>query len=109
MSEKLPLWRLVAGFLIFAGLIAVLLALAPFYVENFQLQRYARELTHRPDAATTPDEILRTRVVDRARHLNLPVGPGDVQVTHAAGGVQIQAKYMVQVDFRLYQVDLHFR
>lgn len=106
---KPPLWRLIAGLLVFAGLIAVLLALAPIYVDNFQLQRYERELTHRPDASTTPDEVLRTRVVDRARQLNLPVQPGDVEVTHASGGLQIGTKYIVQVDFRLYQVDLHFR
>lgn len=109
MSEKLPLWRLIGGVLVFAGLIAVLLALAPTYVDNFRLQRYERELAHTPDASTTPDETLRTRVVERARRLNLPVRPADVQVTHDAGRVDIAAKYMVQVDFRFYQVDLHFR
>jgi hypothetical protein len=100
---KLPLWRLIAAILVLAAMIGILLALAPIYFEDYQLRQYIRSL-----APTTPDETLRAAILARARQLDLPVQPGDIQIAHPNGKLQLQLKYAVQVDFPLYQVDLHF-
>jgi hypothetical protein len=99
---KLPLWRLIAAILVLLGMAGVLLALAPVYFENYELRQYIRSL------ANAPDESLRTAILARARQLDLPVQPGDVQITHPDGRLRVDLKYAVQMDFPLYQVDLHF-
>jgi hypothetical protein len=100
---KLPLWRLIAAILVLLGMAGVLLALAPVYFEDYQLRQYIRSLS-----PTTSDEELRANILARARQLDLPVEPGDVQITHPEGKLHVQLNYAVQMDFPLYQVDLHF-
>jgi hypothetical protein len=99
---KLPLWRLIAAILVLLAMAGTLLALAPVYFENYQLHQYIRSL---PPAT---DDALRSAVLARARQLDLPVQPGDIQIEHPDGKLRIQLKYAVQMDFPLYQVDLHF-
>jgi hypothetical protein len=106
--NKLPLWRLSAALFILGGMVAVLLLLAPVYLENLRLGGYIRELVHAPNAFATPDETLRTSVLAHARELELAVNPGDIQITRAAGKLQVQVKYGVVKDFRVYQVNVHF-
>jgi len=107
-TRKLPLWRLIAGILVLAGMAGVLLALGPVYFEDFQLRQYIRSVVDGSFAANTTDETLRPAVLDRARQLDLPVQPGDIRISHSDGKLQLQMKYAVQMDFPLYQVDLHF-
>ncbi len=107
-QEKLPLWRLCAAVFIFGGMVVVLLLLAPVYLENIQLGWYMRDLVHARNAAATPDETLRSGVLARARQLDLTVNPGDIQISRTGGKLQVQVKYAVVKDFRLYQVDVHF-
>ncbi len=107
-TQKLPLWRLIAAILVLAAMAGILLALAPVYFEDYQLRQYIRSLARAPNAAASPDEPLRSTVLARARQLDLPVEPGDVQISHPNGKLQLQLKYAVQMDFPLYQVDLHF-
>jgi hypothetical protein len=105
MPEKLPLWRLIAGILVLLGMAGILAALAPVYFEDYQLRQYIRSLVKTP---ATPDDALRAAVLTRARQLDLPVQPGDIQITRPNGKLELQMKYAVQMDFPLYQVDLHF-
>src|ERR1700691_4798163 len=100
---KLPLWRLIAAILVLLGMAGVLLALAPVYFEDYQLRQYIRSL-----GPGTPDEALRANILARARQLDLPVAPADIQIAHPNGKLRIELKYAVQMDFPLYQVDLHF-
>lgn len=102
---KLPLWRLILAILVLAGMVAILAALAPVYLENYRLSQYVKQLARGPDAM---DDALRAAVVARARQLDLPVQSGDIQVTRNNGRLDLQTRYAVQVDFPLYQVDLHF-
>jgi len=104
-NGKLPLWRLIAAILVLAAMTGILLTLAPVYFEDYQLRQYIRSLVRTPN---TPDEALRAEVLARARQLDLPVEPGDVQISRPSGKLQLQLKYAVQMDFPLYQVDLHF-
>jgi hypothetical protein len=105
-NQKLPLWRLIAGILVLVAMVVILLSLAPVYFEDYQLRQYVRSLVRDPN--TTPDETLRSAVLARSRQLDLPVESGDVGISHPDGKLQIQLKYAVQIDFPLYQVELHF-
>ena len=107
-TARLPLWRLIAAILVLAGMAGVFAALAPVYFEDFELRQYIRSLAQGANAGTTPDETLRAAVLARARRLDLPVQPGDVRISHPDGKLELQTKYVVQMDFPLYQVDLHF-
>jgi hypothetical protein len=102
---KLPLWRLVLAVAVLGVMAAVLLSLMPVYFENYQLGQFVKQLARGSNA---PDDTLRAAVLKRARELDLPVDPGDVAVQHADGKARIETKYKVQMDFLLYQVDLHF-
>jgi hypothetical protein len=104
----LPLWRWIAGLAVFACFLGVIAALAPVYVENLRLGSYIRSLAAAPSAAATPDETLRSEILERASRLGLPVQPSDVQITHKGGKIELQVKYRVQTDLALYPVDLHF-
>lgn len=107
-NQKLPLWRLIAAILVLAAMAGILLALAPVYLEDYQLRQHIQSLVRSPNAAAMPDETIRAAVLARARQLDLPVQPDDVQISHPNGKLQLQLKYAVQMDFPLYQVDLHF-
>jgi hypothetical protein len=102
---KLPLWRLVLGVSVLVAMVGILLTLMPVYFENYQLGQYVRQLARNANA---PDDELRAAVMVRARALDLPVQPGDIQITRPEGKLQLEMKYAVQMDFPLYQVDLHF-
>ncbi len=102
---KLPLWRLILAILVLGAMAAVLLSLMPVYFENFQLGRYVGELVRSPNAT---DDSLRTAVIARAHQLDLPVAAQDIQIKRTDGKVELQTRYVVQMDFPLYQVDLHF-
>jgi hypothetical protein len=105
-NQKLPLWRLIAGIFVLVAMAGILLSLAPVYFEDYQLRQYVRSLVSDPN--TGPDETLRSAVLARSRQLDLPIEPGDVGISHSDGKLQIQLKYAVQIDFPLYQVELHF-
>ena len=87
------------------GMAVVLLSLAPVYLENFRLQQYFRTVAGEADAG---DEALRSQVVARARDQGLPLTPGEVRIARAGGKLRLEARYAVEMDFPLYQVDLHF-
>ncbi len=102
---KLPLWRLILAIFVLAAMATVLLSLMPVYYENYQLQQSVRQLVRGP---ATTDDALRAAVIARARGLGLPVESPDIQITHPNGKLEIQTKYAVQIDYPLYQVEVHF-
>jgi hypothetical protein len=104
-SEKLPLWRLIAGILVLAAMAGVLIALAPVYFEDMQLGDYLKTVVAGGEKS---DETIQHAVVARARELDLPIMPGQVQITRPNGKMEVQIKYAVQMDFQFYQVDVHF-
>lgn len=108
IDRKLPLWRLILAVLVLAGMAGVLLALGPVYFENYQLTQYVRTLARAANAPATPDEALRAGIIHRAQELDLPVRPGDIGISRTGGKLKLEMKYAVQMDFPLYQVDLHF-
>jgi hypothetical protein len=104
-DERLPLWRLIAALLVVAAMAAVLAALAPVYFEDYQLGQYMKSVAR---GANLQDDAVKAEVMARARQLDLPVRTEDLQISHPAGKLEMQMKYAVQMDFSLYQVDVHF-
>jgi ABC-type dipeptide/oligopeptide/nickel transport system permease component len=102
---KLPLWRLLLAILVLAAMVTVLATLAPVYIGNYQLQQYVKQLMRGSEAG---DDALRAAIVARAHQLDQPVLAQDIQITRSDGKIDLQTKYAVEVDFPLYQVDLHF-
>ncbi len=103
----LPIWRLVAAIGVLVTMATVLLSIAPVYVENFRLRQYVRTLTRGEGTAAMTDDALRAAVLARAKQLDLPVAAEDVRITHQDGKPRVDLRYAVQIDFPLYQVDLH--
>jgi hypothetical protein len=106
--ERLPLWRLIAGIAVLAGMAAVLLSLAPVYLDNYRLQRYVNQMAHEPRFTATPDDAVREQVMARARELRLPVKAGDIQIARPGGGLKLEMKYAVDMNLALYRVNVHF-
>jgi hypothetical protein len=107
-AAKLPLWRLIAAIAVLAAMVGVLLSLAPVYFEDYQLRQYMRSVVAAGSGNRTPDQTMQSAVLTRARQLDLPVLPDQIQISHANGRLQLQIKYAVQMDFALYQVNVHF-
>jgi hypothetical protein len=93
----------VLGGLLFFGVL-----FTPIYFHNMELQNYVSELTQRAGEPATSDDVLRTRVLNKAAELGLPVKAGNVQVFRSPEGVRIDVRYFVRVDLPGYTVDLHF-
>ena len=106
--NRLPPWRLAAGIGVLAALFFFLAVFAPYYFRNLELQNYVSEMTHRVAAETPSDDVLRTRVVEKAHQLQLPVMADNVHIGHAADGLQIDVRYMVNINLPGYTVNLHF-
>ena len=108
-NAKLPLWRLIAGIAVLGSFVAVLVMLAPVYVDNFLLDRYMRSLPAQASAVAMSDAELVNNIVAKAKDMNLPVRASGVEITRKDGKPHIRiAKYGVQMNLVLYQVDLHF-
>lgn len=107
-ADRLPVWRLIAGVAVLGSLAGVLIALAPVYVRNYRLSRDITEFAAQPSIRTTPDDGVRTRILELAGERGLPVHAGDVKLEHAAGRLNVDVRYMVEMNLGLYQVDLHF-
>ncbi len=101
-TNKLPLWRLIAGLAVLGSFAAVIVFLTPVYIDDFRLYRYTHAL------AEAPDDTLVAEVVTRAHALDLPVKPADVHITHNGAKPKIELRYTVKMDLLVYPVDLHF-
>jgi hypothetical protein len=107
LSIKVP--RLIAGVAVLLILIVVGVLLVPPYAANWQLQSFINDLADDPSAGKNSAEALRTRVLNEAAGLGLPVHSDDVHVGISQGAVKIDVLYIVHVDIAGYTIDLHFR
>ncbi len=101
-------WRVAAGAAVLALLLFFGARLLPLYLHNYQLQQFVEKTTHNVGNQAPSDDVLRTRVVEKAAALNLPVTVENVLIKHLAGGLRIDVRYAVRVDLPLYTVNLHF-
>jgi len=101
-TNKLPLWRLIAGIAVLASFAGVIAFLTPVYIDDFRLWIYDRSL---PSAS---DDQLIAEVVTKAHALDLPIKPADIHVLHEGSKTRIQLRYTVEMNLGIYPVDLHF-
>ncbi|HYK17924.1 MAG TPA: hypothetical protein VEV37_07875 [Bryobacteraceae bacterium] len=101
--------RVTAGVLVLAALTLVGAVLIRPYAANWKLQRYLNDLTDDPATAGQPPESTRSKIVEKASALGLPLSREGVQVTPSQNALRIDALYVVHVDIAGYTVDLHFR
>ena len=106
--SRVPRWRIAAATAVLAALLAFTAMFAPIYYRNLELQNYVSDVALRVENRTNSDDVLRTRVLERARQLELPVKEDNVQVIRSRGGVRIDVRYFVRVSLPGYTVDLHF-
>jgi len=107
VSERAP--RLIAGAAVLLILAVVGVLLIPPYAANWRLQSYVNDLVDDPATAKLPAEAVRTRVLNQAAGLGLPVHGDDVHVGVTQGALRIDVLYIVHVDVAGYTIDLHFR
>jgi hypothetical protein len=101
--------RLFAGAAVLLILIILGVLLLPPYAANWRLQSYVNDLVDDPGTAQLPADAVRSRIVNQAAGLGLPVHSDDVHVAVTQGTVKIDVLYIVHVDVAGYTVDLHFR
>jgi hypothetical protein len=101
--------RLIAGAAVLLILVILGVLLVPPYAANWRLQSYVNDLADDPATAKLAVEAVRTRVLNQAASLGLPVHGDDVHVGVTDGAVKIDVLYIVHVNLAGYAVDLHFR
>lgn len=101
-------WRIAAAVAVLAALAYFTALFAPIYFRNMELQNYVAEVARDPANHSRPDDLLRSRVLDRAYQLELPVKPDNIRITRSQDGLRIAVRYFVRVDLPGYTVDLHF-
>jgi hypothetical protein len=107
--NQVPRWRIAAGVFVLVALVAFCAVFTPIYFRNFELQNFVGGMTQRVETPMPSDEILRTRVLDKARQLGLPVAEDNVHILHSPeGSLRIDVRYSVRVDLPGYTVALHF-
>lgn len=106
--NSVPRWRIAAGIAILAALGGFTALFAPIYFHNLELQNYVAAVTRRVESQTQSDDVLRTRILDKAHELSLPVTEDDVHITHTGHNLQIDVRYFVNVSLPGYTVNLHF-
>jgi hypothetical protein len=99
--------RLAVAVLLLAVFVVMGVRLTPPLFENRQLQAYLEQAAASRESAALPLEVLRVRIIDKARQLGLPVRASDVRVTRGQAGTSIDIRYMVSVDFYVSTIDLH--
>ena len=107
-SAAVATWRLVLGGLVFVSLLALGGFLLPVYLHNLEFQRYVSALAEDPKTKDTDDSLIRSRLVDKAEQLRLPVRFENIQIARTAETAAITVKYAVHVNLFIYAVDLHF-
>ena len=106
--SRVPRWRLAAAAVVLAALLAFTAVFAPVYVRNLELQNFVSDVAQRVENRTNSDDVLRTRVLERARQLELPVKEDNVKVVRSRDALRIDVRYFVRVTLPGYTVDLHF-
>jgi hypothetical protein len=100
--------RLAVAVLLLAVFVMIAVRLTPPFFENRDLQAYIDQVAASHESAALPLEVLRIRLIDKARQMGLPVHGDQVRVTRGGAGTSIDIRYVVPVDFYISSTDLHF-
>lgn len=101
-------WRVALGVLVLLALVVLGAFLLPVYLHNLEFQRYVSAVAEDPKTHDTNDSLIRSRLVDKAEELKLPVHFDNIQIARSTENVKITVRYIVHVNLFVYAVDLHF-
>ena len=80
----------------------------PVYVNSWEIEDYIRQQTPYWLTQRANGDVIRGRVLDKARELGLPMDADQVQVDATSASVTVALDYTVPVDLKVYTVKLHF-
>ena len=89
-------------------LIYVGIKVIPVYVNSYEIEDYIRQqtpfwLTQRANA-----DVIRERILIKARELGLPIEADQIDVQASSASVAVTLDYRVPVDLKVYTWSLHF-
>ena len=80
----------------------------PVYVNSWEIEDYIRQQTPFWLTQRANGEVIRGKVLEKARELELPIDADQVQVEASSASVSVNLDYTVPVDLKVYVVKLHF-
>ena len=80
----------------------------PVYVNSYEIEDYIRQQTPFWLTQRATSDIIRGRVLQKARELELPIDADQVDVQASSARVTVNLDYTVPVDLKVYVVHLHF-
>lgn len=86
--------------LVLATAVLVAVKVVPVQMSVMKLKDYMEEAAQL--RANESDRGIEKFIVDRARELDLPVGPKDVEVKKGGGRVQMEVAFTVPLDFYVF-------
>jgi hypothetical protein len=100
--------RIALAAILLVVFVVMAVRLTPPFFHNRELQVYLDQSAASQEDDALPLEILRIRVLNKARQIGLPVRGDQVRVTRGDAGLSIDIRYVVPVDFYFWTIDLHF-
>ena len=80
----------------------------PVYVNSFEIEDFIRQQTPFWLTQRANSDMIRGKVLDKARELELPIDADQVQVEASSASVTVKLDYTVPVDIKVYTLKLHF-
>jgi hypothetical protein len=88
--------------------IVVATRVAPAYIDALQFNDYIRQEVKYAVAARRTTDSIRTDVLQKAKELNIGIGPRDIRITQHGPAFTLELDYSIPVDLRVYQRNLDF-
>jgi len=101
----------IKAYLTLAFLVCVIYAgikILPVYLSSFELDDFIRKQTPFWLTQRANGDVIRGKVLEKARDLELPIDADQVQVEASSASVTVSLDYTVPVDLKVYTVKLHF-
>lgn len=80
----------------------------PVYVRAYEFRDAMRSQAKFAGVDRKPKEVVREELYERARSLDLPIAPDQIQVALAPGGITVVSHFSVPVDLILFQYRVNF-
>ncbi|MBI4166813.1 MAG: hypothetical protein HY508_13890 [Acidobacteria bacterium] len=80
----------------------------PVYVNSWEIEDYIRQQTPYWLTQRANGDVIRGKILEKARELDLPIDADQVQVDATSASVTVNLDYTVPVDLKVYVVKLHF-
>jgi hypothetical protein len=104
--------KMVFGLAVIAGVIILIVALAPPYFSNYQFEDTLKTEAQMNTYTNKTEDAIRDEVFKKAQEMDIPVTKEQIRVVRSGvmgtGAVSIDASYIVHVNLPGYPFDLNF-